>query len=172
MEEQHLNKKERRQLKKDKQRQEYQLSLRKKKIKTLSVWIIVVLVIIFVIYLLVKLSANAIILPPTTMNGHIEESPSSHILSEHMPEPIQKHMLEHADGKDMPGIIIHYNCSKFSCEADLVNKLENIVSDYPEHVYLAPGDRYDGKIILTRLNKQVVLIEFDQDAIKEFIEEK
>src|SRR3546814_2785555 len=38
-------------------------------------------------------------LPPTTMAGHTEELPGGYVLSTPMPEAIQRHMLEHADGK-------------------------------------------------------------------------
>src|SRR3546814_5300901 len=41
-------------------------------------------------------------LPPTTMAGHTEELPGGYVLSTPMPEAIQRHMLEHADGKVRP----------------------------------------------------------------------
>ncbi len=41
-------------------------------------------------------------LPPTTMQGHIESNPSAHIVTEPIPDPVQRHMLEHADGKVNP----------------------------------------------------------------------
>src|SRR3546814_15184381 len=41
-------------------------------------------------------------LPPTTMAGHTEELPGGYVLSTPMPEAIQRHMLEHADGKGRP----------------------------------------------------------------------
>lgn len=109
-------------------------------------------------------------LPPTSQQGHIEASPDSHILDSPMPENIQKHMLEHADGAGAPGIIIQYNCENFECESDLVNKLAQIAKDYPAYVYLAPNN-YDGKIILTRLGKMEILDGFDESKIRGFIEE-
>lgn len=108
-------------------------------------------------------------LPPTSMEGHIEQSPPSHIVSQPIPENIQKHMLEHADGKGAPSIIIQYNCDDFDCEPDLVQKLTELVKQYPENVYLAPNN-YDGKIILTKLGKREILENFDKQAIKNFIE--
>lgn len=107
-------------------------------------------------------------LPPINMAGHIEENPSSHILNTKMPESIQKHMLEHADGKGKPGVLIQYNCKKYNCEKDLIEKLKVLVKKYPENVYLAPGN-YDGKIILTRLNKREILKKFDGKIIITFI---
>mgnify|MGYP001610364215 CR=1 FL=1 len=110
-------------------------------------------------------------LPPIDLAGHIEENPSSHILNTEITEPIQKHMLEHADGKGAPGIVIQYNCKKYSCEKDLISKLSALVKKYPKNVYLAPGN-YSGKIILTRLNKREILEKFDDEKIVDFIENK
>jgi hypothetical protein len=62
-------------------------------------------------------------LPPTTIQGHIEQSPPAHIVSQPIPENIQKHMLEHADGRGVPGIIIQYNCDEFECESGLIARL-------------------------------------------------
>lgn len=108
-------------------------------------------------------------LPPTTDANHSEGIPPAHILTQPIPDPIQRHMLEHADGKDSPGIIIQYNCDKFECEEDLIEKLTNLVRQYPNNVYLAPNN-YDGKIILTKLNRRKILDDFDEQAIKNFIE--
>ncbi|OGK26028.1 hypothetical protein A3C28_02130 [Candidatus Roizmanbacteria bacterium RIFCSPHIGHO2_02_FULL_39_9] len=108
-------------------------------------------------------------LPPIDMSGHIEQNPKSHVLNEAMPDPIQKHMLEHADGEGEPGVIIQYNCTKpYICESGLVDKLKVVVKKYPENVYLAPNT-YDGVIILTKLNKREILDKFDEKKIKDFI---
>lgn len=107
-------------------------------------------------------------LPPTTMQGHIESNPSAHIVTEPIPDPVQRHMIEHADGKDKPGVIIQYNCKKYTCEPDLVSKLTDLVKQYPENVYLAPSS-YDGKIILTKSGSIKILENFDEQAIKDFI---
>ena len=112
-------------------------------------------------------------LPPIDLAGHIEQNPPSHILDTEMKEPIQKHMLEHADGDDKKGqgMIIQYNCKKYSCEKDLIPKLTTLVKKYPKNIYLAPGN-YSGKIILTRLNKREILEKFDEEKIIAFIENK
>lgn len=107
-------------------------------------------------------------LPPTNMQGHIEESPSAHIVDAPIPDNIQRHMLEHADGKGKPGILVQYNCKKYSCEPDLVGKLTDLVKQYPDNVYLAPND-YDGKIILTKTGSYKVLDSFDEQTIRKFI---
>lgn len=111
-------------------------------------------------------------LPPTIQQNHSEDSPPAHILTTAIPDSIQRHMLEHADGNDKngPGIIIQYNCNDYECAAEMVEQLTILASEYPDNVYLAPNN-YDGKIILTRLGKREVLDEFDQQIIKSFIEQ-
>lgn len=121
------------------------------------------------IVLFVQYQSNQPKLPPIDMEGHIEQNPPSHISDQEMPEPIQKHMLEHADGKGKPGVVIQYNCKKYNCEKGLTDKLENFVKKYSENVYLARGN-YDGKIILTRLGKREILDQFDEEQIKDFIQ--
>jgi len=112
-------------------------------------------------------------LPPIDLAGHIEQNPSSHILDTEMTEPVQKHMLEHADGDDKKGqgVIVQYNCKKYSCERDLISKLTALVKKYPKNVYLASGN-YSGKIILTRLNKREILEKFNDKKIIAFIENR
>ena len=108
-------------------------------------------------------------LPPTTAQNHTEDMPQAHITDQPIPDRMQRHMLEHSDGKGKPGIIIQYNCSDFDCEPDLIQKLTVLAEQYPDNVYLAPN-KYDGKIILTKPGKSKVLDAFDENAIKEFIE--
>lgn len=108
-------------------------------------------------------------LPPISLENHVEQSPPAHILDRPIPDAIQRHILEHADGVGKPGILIQYNCKKYSCEADLVQKLTDLVKQYPDNVYLAPNN-YDGKIILTKLGKREILDTFNEQAIRDFIE--
>lgn len=109
-------------------------------------------------------------LPPTTAQGHSEDMPQAHISDQPISDSMQRHMLEHADGKSKPGIIIQYNCKKYSCEADLIQKLTDLVKQYPDNVYLAPNN-YDAKIVLTKLGRSSKMLEsFDEKTIKEFIE--
>lgn len=107
-------------------------------------------------------------LPPTTMDKHVEDSPELHVLNVPMPDRVQRHMLEHADGTGSPGIIIQYNCTDYECEENLVQNLTDLVEEYPENVYLAPNS-YDGKIILTKLGRREILDAFDVEKIREFI---
>tara|TARA_B100000745_G_scaffold187366_2_gene122898 strand:- start:51189 stop:51731 length:543 start_codon:yes stop_codon:yes gene_type:complete len=108
-------------------------------------------------------------LPPITVEGHSEDSPAAHIVTSPLPDRMQRHMLEHSDGRGAPGIIIQYNCLDYECEPDLIGRLTAIADDYPENVYLAPNT-YDGKIIMTRAGKREVLEVFDADKIREFVQ--
>jgi len=119
----------------------------------------------------VWLTSRAPNLPPTSAQNHVEISPSAHIVTTPIADNIQRHMLEHADGNDEngSGIIIQYNCDDYECGPDLIGKLTNLVGEYPKNVYLAPNN-YDGKIILTSLGRREVLDEFDEQAVRDFIE--
>lgn len=111
-------------------------------------------------------------LPPTSMANHVEVNPPGHILEEPMPIPIQKHMLEHADGIQggPQGVIIQYNCRKFSCPGDLVENLTRMAKAFPRFVYLAPNPTMDARIALTREGKILVLEEYDAERIRRFID--
>ena len=138
----------------------------KKRIRNWSIFIFIILLIIGgIIYLIVNIKT----LPPTDMQGHVEASPSSHILKEPMPIAVQKHMLEHADGSGPPGVIINYNCIDFECEQNLISKLEEFANKYPSNVYVAPFPEMDAKIALTRLGKIKILEEYDEEEINNFI---
>ncbi len=103
------------------------------------------------------------------MEGHTEDMPQAHITATPIPDSMQRHMLEHADGKGKPGVIIQYNCKKYSCESDVIEKLIVLVQQYPDNVYLAPNN-YDGKIILTKLGRQKILDQFNEQALKDFLQ--
>lgn len=106
--------------------------------------------------------------PPTAMQGHTEGAPQSHISDKPIPDTVQRHMLEHADGKGRPGIIIQYNCQNYACEPDLVKKLTDLAKAYPDNVYLAPNT-YGAKIFLSKLGRRESLDRFDENRIKQFI---
>jgi hypothetical protein len=110
-------------------------------------------------------------LPPTSMANHVEVNPPGHILTEPMPIPIQKHMLEHADGihGGPQGVIMQYNCKKFSCPGDLVENLTLVARRYPSFVYLAPNYTMDARIALTREGQILVLDQYDPEKIQRFI---
>lgn len=164
----HLTKRQRRVLKKQRLKEERIRAQRTKKIRKIVLAILISAIIVIIVILIGWLVSKRPNFPPITMQGHTEQSPPSHILDTPMAVTIQKHMLEHADGDATPGIIIQYNCNKFDCEPDLIDKLTKLTKEYPENVYLAPN-KYDGKIILTKLNEREVLDEFDDKKIREFI---
>lgn len=114
--------------------------------------------------------ATAKRLPPTDMNNHVEELPPSHILTTPMPIAVQRHILEHADGRRRPGVIINYNCKKFRCPDGMVDRLTEIARGYPEFVFLAPYPEMDVRIAVTRLGKILTLEEPDEAQIRAFIE--
>lgn len=168
--EQKLTKKEKRELRRQERSQTEDLAHIKQRRKRIRSWIIgmVSLVLVGGLGWLIATAPKGPNLPPTVMQGHIESNPKAHISDASIPDAVQRHMLEHADGKDKPGIIIQYNCKKYSCESDLVSKLTDLVKQYPENIYLAPNN-YDGKIILTKLGQSKILESFDEQVIKEFI---
>ncbi len=105
------------------------------------------------------------------MEGHVERSPPSHILKKPMSDAVQRHMLEHADGKNggPGGIIINYDCKNFECEPDLVSKLEAFAVKYPETVYVAPFKNMKVKIALTKLGRIETMDSYDESVIERFI---
>ncbi len=109
------------------------------------------------------------LLPPTSPLNHSERVPDGYILDKPMSDSVQRHMLEHANGRGRPGVIIHYNCTDYDCEDGMLEELKKIVNQYIGFVYLAPG-RYDGKIIITKTGQMDILENFDEERIKKFIE--
>lgn len=109
-------------------------------------------------------------LPPTTMEGHREINPPSHISKKPFSIAVQKHMLEHADGIEggRGGVIINYNCEDYECESDLIEKLENFALE-STYVYVAPFEGMETKIALTSLGRIEVLEQYDEAKIKSFI---
>jgi hypothetical protein len=163
-----LTKQERRQLKEQHQREERASARRKRTMKRAMNTALAILIIGGGILAAVWYASTARNSPPTTMQGHTEVLPQSHISDKSIPDPVQRHMLEHADGTGKPGIIIQYNCQKYACEPDLVEKLKNLAKAYPDNVYLAPNN-YDAKIFLSKLNRREILDTFDENKIKQFI---
>lgn len=164
-----LTKKERKQMRREERKKEHNKERNKQTTKNITTIAIAVLVVGGVVFALGWFIASRPNLPPTSMQNHIEESPPAHIVTQPIPDKIQRHMFEHADGKGKPGIIIQYNCRDFDCEAGLIQQLTDLVKQYPDNVYLAPNN-YDGKIILTKLGRQKILDNFDKQVIEDFIE--
>ena len=141
----------------------------RKNLKRIRNWSILFAVVILIIGGISLSFSNSKTLPPTTMQGHIEENPLSHVSREPMDILVQKHMLEHADGSGPPGIIINYNCNDYSCEDGLIENLESFAEKYPTNVYVAPFPNMDAKIALTKLGRIEILEEYDEEMIEDFI---
>ena len=163
-----LTKQERRQLKKQRKREERHEEWRGEQRRRMIKKVLLIVIVGVGVIALGWFITSRPNLPPIITANHIESSPSAHILTRSIPDRIQRHMLEHADGAGAPGIIIQYNCEDFECEPDLVEKLTELVQQYPANVYLAPN-KYDGRIILTRLGTREILDEFNERTIRSFI---
>lgn len=133
-------------------------------------WIIFLVIVVGLVFLVMWLSSLGSTLPPSDMVGHIEANPPSHVMREPMNVLVHKHMLEHVDGQEggRGGTIINYNCEDYDCEPGLVENLEAFAEKY-NHVYVAPFKNMDAKIALTRLNRQEVLEEYDEERIDRFV---
>jgi len=142
------------------------ISAAPKKIGRYVLYISIIVGVIGGIVWLISLNPD---LPPITAQSHSEGSPSAHIITTAIPDAIQRHMLEHSDGRGEPGIIIQYNCDDYECEEGVIEQLNSLVSKYPENVYLAPNN-YDGKIILTKIGRREILDKYDEQVIRDFIE--
>jgi len=142
-----------------------------KKMRNWTIGIVIIVLLIWGIIAIWPDGASGGGLPPTTMQGHIEVSPASHILKSPMRLEVHKHMLEHADGADggAPGIIINYDCENHSCSPDLIQKLEAFADKYPLNVYVAPFRNMPVKIALTRLGRIETLDEYNEATIDSFI---
>ena len=69
------------------------------------------------------------------------------------------------------GMLVQYNCEDYQCEADLIEKLTEIVQDYPPQVYLAPYPGMDAKIALAAPGRLETLDSLDDEKVRAFIEE-
>lgn len=167
---QSLSKRERKKRLKELRQQERQQQARAANLRKVGGILALVLVIGGLGYGGYRWVSGAKYFPPTDFAGHTEDLPAGHILTEPMPLPVQKHMLEHADGGGRPGVIINYNCDDFPCESDAVDQLTEIAQEYPSHVYLAPFPDMDAKIALTHVGKLETLDGVDEARIRAFIE--
>ena len=165
-----LSRKERYELKQQKREAQRRSRGRKRLLKKGLAWAGIGLVGVVGLGWLGYSIATAKRLPPTGMQDHSEDVPRAHILTVPMPVAVQKHMLEHADGKGRPGVIINYNCMKFRCPDGMVDRLTQIARGYPEFVYLTPYPEMDVRIAVTRLGKILTLEKLDEARIRAFIE--
>lgn len=77
--------------------------------------------------------------------------------------------MERQAGHERGSMLVQYNCRKYQCEDDLVDRLIEIVRAYPPQVYLAPYPTMDAKIALAAPGKLLILDALDEGRIREFI---
>lgn len=114
-------------------------------------------------------AATAKVYPPTGMQDHVESYPSCRICPAPIPEPVQRHILEHREPGghgDRPGVLVQYSCSP--CP-DVVAALTRIVERQPRGVYLAPYPRMSPTIALTTLGRVEAMDHVDEARIVAFI---
>ena len=109
-------------------------------------------------------------LPPTSFTpAHLESLPSQQVNRLPIPRLVQEHVMERDAGHERGSMLVQYNCVEFQCEADLVDRLTEIVLTYPPQVYLAPYPTMDAKIALAAPGKLLTLDALDEERIREFI---
>ena len=109
-------------------------------------------------------------LPPTGFSpAHLESLPPGQINTRPIPRLVQEHVMERNAGHARGSMLVQYNCADFQCDADLVDRLTEIVLTYPSQVYLAPYPTMDAKIALAAPGRLLTLDTLDEDKIREFI---
>ena len=110
------------------------------------------------------------ILPPTGFSAaHLESLPSQQINTQPIPRLEQEHVMERAAGHERGSLLVQYNCVKYQCEPGLIEKLTEIVLEFPRYVYLAPYPTMDAKIALAAPGRLEILDFLDEVKIRQFI---
>ena len=111
------------------------------------------------------------VLPPKNLSiNHAEAYPPQQINTVPIPLSIQGHLPERGGGHHLIGTMsVQYNCVDYECEAKLIQKLVEVVREYPSNVFLAPYPGMDAKIALTAPGRQEVLEAFDGQRIRQFL---
>ena len=110
------------------------------------------------------------ILPPTGFSAaHLESLPRQQINTQPIPRLEQEHVMERAAGHERGSLLVQYNCVDYQCEPDLVERLTEIVLNFPPYVYLAPYPTMDAKIALAAPGRLLTLEGLDEAKIRKFI---
>ena len=111
-------------------------------------------------------------LPPTGYTpAHRETLPRQQINSQPIHRLVQEHVMEREAGHERGSMLVQYNCRKYQCGEDLVDRLTDVVLSYPPQVYLAPYPTMDAKIALAAPGKLLLLDAFEEDKIRKFIDD-
>ena len=111
-------------------------------------------------------------LPPTSFPpAHLESLPPQQINPLPIPRLEQEHVMERAAGHERGSMLVQYNCVEYECETDLVERLTEIVLNFPPWVYLAPYPTMDAKIALAAPGRLLTLDALDEDKIRKFIDD-
>lgn len=109
-------------------------------------------------------------LPPTSFTiAHSESFPPRQINDRPIPRRVQEHIMERNAGHERGSMLVQYNCVDYQCEPDLVERLTDIVLDFPSYVYLAPYPTMDAKIALAAPRRLLTLDVLDESKIRKFI---
>ena len=161
---------ERSQRKKERRRQELRQVGRQQTYKRVAILGAVVVVVALVAVGLVFFATTAKTLPPTKLtHPHTESLPPRQINTQPIPRGIQIHVMERNSTHPPGQMLVQYNCQDYQCEPDLIQKLTDLVQEYPPRVYLAPFPIMDAKIVLAAPGRLETLETFDEEKIREFI---
>lgn len=130
-------------------------------------------VILVALGVMVALSLRQPSLPPTRFGpAHVEVFPPERVLSTPIPFPVQEHLLEHGCGPfgRASCVLIQYNCEDYPCPPDLTDRLARFAEECPRGVYVAPLPGMDAFIALTTFNQIETLEEYDEEAIRAFVD--
>ena len=121
---------------------------------------------------IVLIASTAKNLPPTGFTAaHVESFPPQQINIRPIPRPVQEHMMERGGGHHLTGsMLVQYNCTDYQCDPDMIQRLIELVGQYPPQVYLAPFPGMDAKIALAAPGRLEVLDKFDEQQIRSFIQ--
>ena len=111
-------------------------------------------------------------LPPTGFTAaHLESLPTQQINTRPIPRLEQEHVMERAAGHERGSMLVQYNCVEYECEPDLLERLTEIVLNFPPYVYLAPYPTMDAKIALAAPGRLLTLDALDENKIRKFIDD-
>ena len=109
-------------------------------------------------------------LPPTGFTAaHFESLPTQQINTRPIPRLEQEHVMERAAGHERGSMLVQYNCVEYECGPNLVERLTEIVLNFPSYVYLAPYPTMDAKIALAAPSRLLTLDALDENKIRKFI---